>query len=292
MYQSAQRIITALEDTDIPYALVKGIVLSDLAYGDAYLRNSRDIDLLLEPSSHQAVHDALLSVGCKQGILQNGIIKPLPRDRRMFYLAHTHQLPPYFYPVAYEMRYIEIDINFQMMWSQSTETINISDILNCTYDYCKDGLQIKTLQPVYFLIATCLHHYKDMNSPYLLHRKKRISFRRYCDIYYFIKNNSIQCSPKALTLIGRQLSVLPYLFYCIYECYTLFADKRLIPYIDELDCKEGRALTDIFGLSDSERQKWQIKLQDRIFTNSLKPYLENVLSKEVMDMIQINYKYL
>ena len=114
IYKSAQKIFTRINEMQIPYAVLKGIILSDLAYNDLYLRNSRDIDLLISPNSLKEFSEILTSAGCCQGYLKNNKVEPFSREQRVFYLTNTHQAPPFFYSVNNGMQYVEFDINLQL----------------------------------------------------------------------------------------------------------------------------------------------------------------------------------
>lgn len=292
IYDSAQKVFSIINESKIPYAVLKGLVLSDIAYDDMYLRSSRDIDLLVSPKNLKEINKLLLSIDCHQGYIHNNRIEPVSREQKIFFLTNTHQTPPFFYYANNETQYIEFDINLRLTWSGCNCIIDVDDILKHSYYYNKEKYQIRTLEPLYFFVAMCLHHYKDMNSPYLLHRKKRISFRRYCDIYYFIIKNQDEITPQRLSKIGNELSVSPYIFYCLYQCFDIFRNDKLKSYLELLESKEGRELLDVFGLCDSEKTKWNITLSERIFTDSLCPYLEETLPPNVLESIFWNYKYL
>ncbi|WP_246449166.1 nucleotidyltransferase family protein [Sphingomonas sabuli] len=58
-----RRLLAAFHDADVPVLFVKGLTLSQLAYGDATVKMSSDIDFLVEPSSLPAVAGILATLG-------------------------------------------------------------------------------------------------------------------------------------------------------------------------------------------------------------------------------------
>lgn len=51
------------------------------------------------------------------------------------------------------------------------------------------GVKVKTLPPIKAMIQLILHHYKDMNSLFLLATRKSIKYDILKDVYYLLKNN-------------------------------------------------------------------------------------------------------
>ena len=293
IYSSCQKVFEMLNDLGIPYAVLKGMPLSLLAYGDADGRASRDIDVLVSPSSYKEIHNALTLSGFSQGRLINGQVKKIGREEKLFYLHNTHQSSPYFLETSSAIvPFVEMDINFQLIWPQRDIKLDTEMFLENLSDFSVEGYTIKTLIPLYFFVALCLHHYKDMNSIYILYRKKRISLRRYCDIYYYLKNNQVACSVSQLTEIAQQFSISPYLYYCLYYCYLIFHDDFLQPYMESLKTEYGIYLVDRFGLNEDEQKVWTIPYYERIFSNSLHHYFDQILPPQDLKNIELNYRYM
>ena len=55
-----------------------------------------------------------------------------------------------------------------------------------------------------------------------------------------------------------------------------------------LHSTESDAILNSFGLSDKERQSWDIDFFTRLFYLNIREYLDNTLSKEALNKIQIN----
>ncbi|MBR6534908.1 MAG: hypothetical protein IKT65_04955, partial [Clostridia bacterium] len=134
-------------------------------------------------------------------------------------------------------------------------------------------------------IALCLHHYKDMNSIYLLSGHSLI-LGLFCDIYFYIKN----VCPSAVTVsqLAGRLNVGKYLYVCLSHTMEIFDDSILSPYIKTLEEYKDEELLNGFGLNDKERKYWDIPLAQRLFHNNLPEYMQKFLSDSDFEKIRIN----
>lgn len=275
---------------NIPYAIIKGAVLSNSIYGKPFYRLSGDIDILVAPKYLNEVTEILTNEGFTQGLVIDEEIKTRERNELLYYKLYTHQLATFQKKTDFLLSpFVTVDVNFDIIWGEGTKNINIENFLNHTEITSVFGIKVRKLSPVYEFISMCMHHYKDMNSIYLLY-KKGYSFYEFLDIYYYLINQKI--NENTLNEVARYYNVAQYIYYCIYWTYTLFGDERLIIYLDLLESSEGIDLLNCFGLNDSEKHMWNIPFLDRIFKDNFRKCFVEHLSEADWQKIVINMKYL
>ena len=286
-YARCERIFRALDDSHITYAVYKGAVLSTAAYEEPFYRASSDIDLFVRKVDVQMVKSMFSSFGFVQGRVSHyGTIVPYSREELIFHSSKTHQLAPFIYKTDSSVcPYINIDINFNVMWGESDTPSDMDYILENVEESDIYGVKINKLSPVIDFIAVCLHHYKDANSLYLLYNGS-LKLYLYSDIYYYLKNNAYQVTPDDLYRECEALHVTPFVYHCVYYAYTIFNDDILLPYLEILESSEGMYLLDKFGLNEKERKKWDSSLTDRLFSDlDFTKYLdENDIEKIKMNV--------
>lgn len=274
------------ENADFPYAVIKGAVLSKAAYNDALLRISGDIDILIDRRDADKAKRLLTESGFRQGRVTGNGFQPFSRKEILYQSAMSHQTAPYIKETSNKLcPYVNVDINMDILWGESKKHTDMYAFL-CNREKCTlFDTQFFKLTPEAEFISLCLHHYKDMNSIYLL-SKGSLRLGIFCDIYFYIKNT--KPSPKLITLLSRKFDVSQYIYVCLKQSYIIFADEILIPYLEALDSHKDETLTEKFGLCDEERKTWDVPLFERLFHPNLPQYMRKFLTKADLEKIRIN----
>jgi len=278
------------ELSEIPYAIIKGAVLSDRIYGKPYYRSSGDIDLLVAPKYTTHVKEILNNNGFIQGRVKDGTLEEYTREEILYYKLQTHQL------ASFEKKtdsvlcpFLNLDVNFGILWGESGQTIDIEEYLLHTEKRSLFGIEVSVLSPIYEFIALCLHHYKDMNSIYLL-AERGICLNEFFDIYYYIV--FVKPDIDELYDITEKYQVKEYVYYCIYFTNEIFRNPCLGKYLERLETPEGIRLLDCYGLADFERNKWSISFPDRLLDQDFKFRFMESLREEDIRKIRINKHFL
>lgn len=289
-FKSCNGLFTRLNNTNIPYAVIKGAVLSNSAYLDPFYRHSVDIDILIDKDDIETVKSILFDEGFVQGKFNGYHIQPFTRQELLFHTVKSHQTAPFIKESDNKFcPYINIDINFDIMWGESGCTTDMKYVLQKTEPTEVCNVKIKKLCPEMEFISLCLHHYKDMNSLYLLYTRG-LNLDHFCDIYYYIKN----CNLNANSLYNycTKLNVCQYIYYCLYYTDVIFDDDRLKKHLAVLHTENASHLINKFGLTDEERQTWEVDFFTRLFDINLHDYLEKNLSEEKLNKIKINQTFM
>ena len=285
-FKSCADIFKTLNNRGIPYAVIKGAVLSNSAYNDPFCRRSGDIDLLIDRKNIDEVKRIMLDNGFVQGRIGDNGIEPFTRKELLFQTSMSHQLAPFVKETNNKLcPYINVDINLNIIWGESKTKADMAFVLEHAVDADIFNISIKKLCPEMEFISLCLHHYKDMNSIYLLY-ERGLKLSHFCDIYFYIKNSCI--SLEKLNKVCAQLNISEYIYYCVYYTDLIFCDTKLNEYKKLLYSKKADNLIDKFGLEDQERQTWNIDFFSRLFETDIRNYMENNLDKSLLKKIKIN----
>ncbi len=263
------------------YVLIKGEALSVMAYGKVGQRNTTDIDILTSRGNVSKIEKLLLDEGYEQ---DNST-----RESRIFCLSKSHQIVPFTKKI--DIFKTSVDVNFDIFWGEYVgKKIDILDFISDPVQMSIYGCQIKTLSPLKSFVQLVLHHYKDMNSIFLLATEKCFKFDMFRDIYNLLKNNSKDISLENLYSISAAYEIIPYVYYILYHTGLLFNDETLNEYIDAFATEEGKNLLDCYGLDESERRKWKIDFQTRLEKDSLYDTIKSDLTAKDIEKIAINRK--
>lgn len=274
----------------IPYVHIKGGVLSERIYGNPAYRSFGDIDLLISPEYSEKVKELLWESGFIQGKLVDGKISPFSRKELIYQKSFSHQLAPFIKETGNRIcPFINIDINLDIIWGEGDKSVDMNEFIT-HYEYWKmTDYNICCLQPVWEFISLCMHHYKDMNSVYLI-AKHGFNLFEYCDIYYYL----INVSPDAnkIAEVSKKYGLSDYVFYCIYYANVIFDDYRLSVYLNKLDSESARKLICCYGLADSERKEWNVSFSERLFDENFRASFYASLGEEEQRKVEINHMFM
>lgn len=277
----SKRFVYELPDiSSFNYALIKGEALSVQAYGKPGTRISCDVDFLISQNQLSLVEDRFLNSGfCR--ITDN-------RTVRISMQTMSHQSVP----LAKDLGAIgtcSIDLNFDLFWGEyEGERIDIDDFLSDSCEIEVYGKRLKVLPPEKAFIQLALHHYKDMNSIFLLATRANRWRELLSDAYCLLKRNSKDISVMSLLNTCKKYRIDKYIYFILYHIGAIFNDELISGYIHEFESDEGKQLLSCYGLCDSERKKWKCDLHTRLASENHFHLIENDLSEEDMRKISIN----
>ena len=287
-YNACNNVFKVLESESIPYAVIKGAVLSKQAYGNINYKQSGDTDILIAPDNLNKIKKILKDEAFIQGRVIEDKIVPFTRQELIYQSTFSHQTAPFVKKTDSKIcPFINVDINTDIMWGESGVKSDMSFFLNETENIDIQGVTVKKLLPVKEFISLCLHHYKDMNSIYLLSNGSlRLSL--FCEIYYYLKNNNL--SAYELKQLSEKLKVRDYIYYCICLTNEIFDDPQLLPYLNVLKTDSAQKLINFFGLDDTERKEWNMPFFDRLFSSDFGNNFDKLLTDKDRKKIRINHE--
>ena len=268
------------------YSLVKGAVLSERLYDNPSIRKSEDMDILIEPNAIDEVKSILHKFGFQQGKIINGEVVPYTRESLIFQKAFTHQIASFVklthdtFPVS-----INIDINTSVMWGETKKPIDISIFLNNTEYINLYGIQVKRLTKEYEFIALCLHHYKDLNSLFMLWNSG-IKLSLFLDIFFYI--NNVDLDMNKIKEICEALGVSEYIYFCLFHTWNVLGGKSLEQYVKFFEIESYKYILNRIGLSDDEYKYLPKGISQYLFDESFKNDLYPLLTTQDLHNIKMN----
>jgi len=274
------------EQNEISYAVIKGAVLSQALYKNPHIRFSGDIDILIHRRDADSIKQLLHANGFIQGrVTETGII-PFTRKELLFQATMTHQTAPYIKETGNKLYpYVNLDVNMEILWGESEEKADMDYVLSNIETSNLFNISFQKLSSEMEFVSLCLHHYKDLNSIYLLTQG---SFRLglFCEIYDYLRN--VRLDTAKLFKIATHLKIAQYLYVCIYQTKLIFEDPLLDNYIDLFQLYRNDILIESFGLNEKERKSWNIPLFERLFHNNLPEYILQQLTDGEKEKIKTN----
>lgn len=179
-------------------------------------------------------------------------------------------------------------MNFSVLWGEAVDSIDIDVFLDNTIDYELFDIKIKKLSPVFEFICLCMHHYKDLNSLYLL-VEKGIRLSLFCDIEQYLKTNSVDIIQ--LKSECERMGVTNYITFCLYHTNVLFPSAIMTQYLDEFHPDECTSMLNRIGLTEGEYKFIEGGVSSWVICDNFQSMLNSILTKSDKKKIDVNMKY-
>ncbi len=277
-----QHLLSLLnEKASFLYVIVKGEVLSQLAYGATGKRGSGDIDILVDKKDLKTL-EALLA--------ENGFeTAKLTRQEQIVARAFSHQIAPYWKQLP--LGNLEVDINYELVWGEWQGKKPKVDEMLARREYIDIfGMQVPTLAVEDAFIQMCLHHYKDMNVLFHLTLHNPINRRIFEDVAGFWKHQREHMDLNRLKQWMDDYRLTPYFFYIVYYTTKVCDEPDLADWAKKLESPEGIALLDTFGLTESEKKNWPIPFEERFENPDLPELVCSMLSDKELEKAKMNHR--
>lgn len=285
-YKTCKPIFDGFQSSGISFAVIKGAALSLSAYGDVVYRKSGDIDLIISHDNIDTVKKIMIDNGFIQGRVTDSGIEPFSRRELIFQSSMSHQAAPFIKKTDNLLcPYVNVDVNTDVLWGESKRKADMDFVLSHIEKAVICDYIIQKLSPEMEFVALCLHHYKDMNSIYLL-SKGSLKLSLFCDIYYYIKNCVLDTDK--LRNICERLKVTEFVYYCLYYTNLVFSDSALSPLLAALKTEKAESIMNTFGLADDEIKEWGISFPERLFDGNIQQYFDVHLTAKEIEKININ----
>ena len=286
-FHVAEEAFRYLNANRIPYAVVKGAVLSKRIYGNETARFTGDVDILLPRKYADDIKNCFLRNGFQQGRIVDDNIVPYTRRELIFQSTQSHQLAPFVTTTGNKIcPFVNYDINVELFWGESGQHTDMEAFLADTVPMVIGGLEVCTLPPEKEFTAMCLHHYKDWNSIYLL-AERGVPLSHFFDVYGYL----LVQKPDAQKLRGicDWLNATKYVYFCIKYTSELFGVACFNHYLKALETPENNIRTEFYGLIENDRRPWNISLASRVFEKSFSVQFRQSLTEKDREIIWLNH---
>ena len=274
------QLTPVLDTLSINYSIIKGEALSIQAYGSTGNRNFTDIDILVARKNLNII---------EQRLMNNGFFNvSQSRSDKITMMTGSHQIAPWIKEI-YPWGQVVVDLNFVIFWGEyEGNRIDIDEFVSDAIERNIYGTKVKTLAILKAMVQLILHHYKDMNSIFLLATRKSIKYEMFKDVYYLLKNNIEIISIDSLYDISLKYDIVPYVYYILYYTGQVFNDEMLNRYIDAFRTPTGEGLLNCYGLCAKEQKEWKYNFQTRIEADSIYDLIKDDLTEKDKEKIDIN----
>lgn len=285
-FRCGKEIFHFLENERIPYAVVKGAVLSQRIYGDETSRLSGDVDILLPRKYADAVKDSFVQNGFQQGRITGGEIVPYTRQEKVFQATQSHQLAPFVCFTGNSLcPFVNYDLNVELFWGESSRHTDMEWFLCDTVPMTVGNVEVQTLTVEKEFAALCLHHYKDWNSVYLI-AERGVPLSHFFDIYGYLLTQ--RPDAQKLRAVCDRLGATKYVYFCVQYVDELFGQPCTAEYLDTLKTPDGEELINKYGLHESEQRTWNVSLAERIFEDAFPARFAQLLTERDREIIRLN----
>ena len=264
------------------YSMIKGEALSVQAYGVEGKRFGSDIDILISRKNMSSIEDVLMKYKFN--------IKSHNRGNKIAMLSVSHQTVPWIKNDK-ALGPITIDINHDIFWGEYEGTrVDMDKFLSDSIEIEIYGVKTKVLPPIKSLIQLILHHYKDMNSLFLLSTRKSIRYDMFKDVYNLLINNIDSISLDNLYDLSSEYDIVPYVYYVLYYTGQIYNNSTLKKYVGAFETGDGKELINCYGLCSSEKREWRVDFKTRLETENLYDLIKDDLSNKDIEKIALNKK--
>ena len=272
--------IDFLDSIRMRYAIIKGVVLSNYCYNNIISRGIGDVDILISRQQIKSLEQLLFNHDFFQ-------VRNTSRFDRVLLVTTSHQFVPYFKKTLNSS--VIIDINFDIFWGEyEGKRIDIEEFLSDTVEMEIYAIKVKTLPPIKAIIQLILHHYKDMNSLFLLSTRKSIKYDMFKDVYFLLKNNLNVIPLDKLYTMSAEYEIIPYVYYVLYYTGQVFQDDVLQQYVEAFRTPEGETLLNCYGLCAKEQKEWKCDFKTRLEAENLYDLIKDDLTEKDKEKIAIN----
>lgn len=280
MGEWAKKIGEALEQERIPYAFLKGTVLSHVDFRlqgvtdrvpSNFVSNyengervSNDIDLLVAPKEIGKVEHVLLSLGFVQGYYNDSLrmIRTLTRkeilERR---LNRGETVPFQLITNNVCLPHVEVDINFSLDYLPTGMRPVLDEMLEKSVRYVTDnGGMLRSLEEVDFLIHLLLHQYKEMRVYSMVMRGKDLEIYKLLDIYLMMKRMDQRVLWERIIHYGISVQAA-----VVLKTVKAIFDMKFSEEIQNaIECLEGEAEYVIAPDMNNKQYVWTASVWERI----------------------------
>ena len=132
-FRAAEAVFHYLSANQIPYAVVKGAVLSKRIYGNETARFTGDVDIILPRKYADDIKACFLQNRFQQGRVVGDEIVPYTRRELIFQSTQSHQLAPFVTTTGNKIcPFVNYDINVELFWGETEGNLRL---VEC-YEIC------------------------------------------------------------------------------------------------------------------------------------------------------------
>lgn len=217
--KTVEEIAAVMNETQVPYALLKG---GRLCYSYPLgCRTSNDVDILLSPKDLDTVSQALYAHGFVQGHIRNHTLIPASRAELIQSRMTRGETVPFVKEVSLPyMQFAEIDLNFSLH-EKNEQNQTVSELLSRRVHFKANDTHAFTLNKYDFILHLCAHLYKEASVMAWVRMNRDLAMYKYLDLYWLIQDWSDD-DYNQLLIVAHEADLEWDLYYALYGTRELF----------------------------------------------------------------------
>lgn len=240
-----QEIATALADSRLPHAFLKGSVLTFSTY-PLGCRLSKDVDILVNGRDLTGCGKVLQGLGFEQGSYDPSVhkIRPASRAEIIYSRVNTGEVIPYMrIDGAPGLTVAEVDLNFSLDWLAQGAEERVASFLSHTDTVHAGGAAIQSLALEYFLAHLCVHLYKEAVVLQWVESQRDLCLYKFLDIYCLLTDTERRFNVQRFVQLAGETGITKECYYALFHTQLLFpglqrdaAVRQLLQDLRPADC--------------------------------------------------------
>jgi hypothetical protein len=260
------RVVTALREAGLRYAVRKGFVLAEHAYGDIGARRINDVDLLIERADAPRAHDVLVSLGYEQGrISRDGDhIEPFDRQTQIFWRVNLSNQLPYVKPGGREdIPIFNVDLCHDIFQRKSGAEAPTARLLDRAIEAPLCGDTAFILSPEDHLLDLCSHLHKEATSLLFIKEGVDLQLSKFLDLAVTCETHDA-ASWQLFVERAREYRAEEIAYYSLYFTDLLYPGRVPVDVLADLRPADVSYL-DEFGTLDGHTERRDLGFPERLF---------------------------
>ncbi|MDX3225241.1 nucleotidyltransferase family protein [Streptomyces sp. ME19-01-6] len=260
------RILTALNEAGITYAIRKGPLLCERLFPDPGARRTNDFDLLVTPSGAREVSTVLLEQGYKQGLLAvDGEVRSYQRSTQAFWGLHINNALPFIKATSVPgVEAFLVDLCLSVLPERERRAAGSEDFLARAVPTVSCGVDAFALSPADELLDLCQHLYKEADSSFYIAAGRDIALSKFIDVASAVRLAD-QDTLATFVERARHYEMVRNVYYAIAHTAKFYPDVVPAWLVEELRPEGDLSYLDEYGHMEGSVHSWRSGMVERAF---------------------------
>ncbi|MFI5482060.1 nucleotidyltransferase family protein [Streptomyces rubiginosohelvolus] len=248
-------LLRSFNDSGIPYAVRKGLLLAERFYPDLGTRRVSDFDILVTAADARALAAPLQELGYVQGVLHaDARIRPYQRSTEAFWRLHVNNALPYVKKTTEPgLAAFIVDLCLSVLPGRESRTVGSEEFLARSVPATTCGVPTRALGPADELLDLCQHLYKEADTSFYIASSQDIALSKFIDVVRALRDAD-EATLTAFVDRAHHYDVARNVYFALVHTAELYpgtvpgwVEERLRPedlsYLDEYGNLEGNVRT-------------------------------------------------
>lgn len=260
------KVVDALNDAGVRYAVRKGAALGERLYPDPALRITRDLDVLIAPDDRVRAAEALARLGYAPGTPSSdgSTVAPFSRQTQAFWRTYLATEPPLHRAAGYAgLDWYVVDLTTSLLHSGGRR-VDSTELLASAPTARLYGRLGRVLPWPDWLVNLAVHLYEESVSVHHIKRGKDLRLQKFVDIAAVCGVAGGADEWRTFTARGAEYGVGAETYHALFHTERLFPGTVPAWVLDELRPGDTTYL-DQYGQLDGAPHRWDDPFLRRLF---------------------------